>query len=388
MTGRQASISATVYQPTKGDQLALHVAKLFVGLATSSLSRSLQDALDRRSAAKRLAAEDGYLVPIPGDGAIEPLRRSWAKAAEYWRSEPRALLDLTECSFSDVAGPVYLISKIVERHRLGLVTRVRLPEQPEMIDFLREINFLDAVTVASETSLSQLLTTESLYRLTRVDSYLKRAPGNSRRPTLPFNIFPLKVLQLGSNTRHAPAVRYAADWLSKHVVAALDRDLAGPGAQVARLVILETLIRASIGHDKQTAVVAAHYGLHRGDRAYLQIAFWWDGAGERSTRVATTDLLELVFDEPENVLAALPHTPMAVRDAWQLPSSPTVLASAVVDIFGGQLDTYGADAHLALARDQRDGTDVPAPTPTLTYDRSNGGAVLGDLVVVTLPLND
>ncbi|MFI6273138.1 hypothetical protein [Micromonospora zamorensis] len=363
------------------------MSKLVVGLATNSLSRSLQDNLDRRWAAKRLAAEDGYLVSIPRDATVDRLRHTWAEAAAGWRSEQRACLDLAGCSFSDVAGPAYLISKMVERHRLGLNTRVRLPEQPEMINFLREINFLEAMTVATETSLPQLLTTQSLYRLTRVDSCLNR-PAVDRRPTLPFNIFPFKVLQLGSSTRHAPAVRYAADWLSKHVVAALDRDLAGHGAQVARLVILETLIRASIGHDMRTAVVAAHYGLRRADRAYLQIAFWWDEAGDRSTQAAAADLLELVFERPQEVLAALPHTPAALRDAWQLPSNPTVLASAVIDIFGGQLDAYGADTHLALVCDRGEGSDVSALPPTLTYEQSNGGAVLGDLVVVTLPLND
>ncbi|MFG1744834.1 hypothetical protein ACGFJ4_11710 [Micromonospora chalcea] len=364
------------------------MAKLVVGLATNSLSRSLQDALSRRLTAKRLAAEDGYLVSIPGDATVDRLRHTWAEAAPRWRSEQRACLDLTDCTFSDVAGPAYLISKMVERHRLGLITRVRLPEQPEIISFLREINFLEAMTVATETSLPQLLTTQSLYRLTRVESGLNR-PAVNRRPTLPFNIFPFKVLQLGSSTRHAPAVRYAADWLSKHVVAALDRDLAGHGAQVARLVILETLIRASIGHDKRTAVVAAHYGLRHADRGYLQIAFWWDEAGDRSTQVATAELLELMFQRPQEVLAALPNTtPAALRDAWQLPSNPTVLASAVIDIFGGQLDAYAADTHLALVCDRREGSDVPALPPTLTFDQSNGGAVLGDLVVVTLPLND
>lgn len=387
MTGRQASISATVYQPTWNEHLALHVSKLVVGLATNPLSRTVQDGLDRWLAAKRSAAEDGYRVSVPGDATIDRLWHRWGEVATGWRSEQRACLDLTNCAFSDVAGPAFLISKMVERHRLGLVTRVRLPEQPEMINFLREINFLEAMTVATETPLPQLLTTQSVYRLTRVDSYPHRRTA-ARRPTLPFNIFPFKVLPLGSSTRHAPAVRYAADWLSKHVVAALDRDLDGHGAQVARRVILETLIRASIGHEKRTAVVAAHYGMRRSGRAHLQIAFWWDGADDRSTQVATADLLDLVFEEAQETLATAAPTSTALRDAWQPPNNPTVLASAVIDIFGGQLDAYGADVHLAVARDSSDGSDVSALPPTITCDQSHRGTVRGDLVVVTLPLSD
>lgn len=382
-------MSTTAYQPSWNDHLALHAAKLVSGLTTNPFSRALQDAVDRRSTARKMAVKDGYVVSLDGDATVERLCQHWSRhAAALWRGEQRACLDLSNCSFSDVAGPAYLISRITERHRLGLQTSVRLPKQAKEINFLRAVNFLETLATAADDPVSHVLTTESLYRLTRAEPRPLRSTMG-RRPTLPFNIFPFKTLRLGSSTRHAPAVRYAAEWLSKHVVAALDRDLAGHGSQVARRVILETLISASSGHDTRSAVVAAYYGLRQAGEDHLQIVFWWDEDPGRPEAAAISDLLDLVVEKPKDLLEASPGEPMGPYEAEQPSSNLTVLASAVIGIFGGSIDAYAADARLTVVKAHRDESETRGLSAKLTLARSyGGGATYGSLVVVTLPLDD
>ncbi|MFF0371264.1 hypothetical protein [Micromonospora sp. NPDC005087] len=301
----------------------------------------------------------------------------------------------------------YIVSRMVERRRYGLHTTIRLPEHPEMINFLREFAFPEALATALDTPLSELVTTDSLLRLALPDARPTAKVVLNSRPTLPFNYFPLEVVPLGRSTRHGPAVQYAATWLSRHVLSALDRDLGGQGSDVAQRVVLETLMAASVGREERVGIVAAHYGLQGKTGPCLEIAFWWDDgaamphdpqsdeakrainaantSGRKAMESDAAEVLNLAAESPNAALATLQATDVKRASHLPLDGGLTVLGSAVTDIFHGRLDVYKKSIHFVLdARRQIDGGPAN-PVPEVTFNQSEGAEFFGNLIVVTLP---
>jgi hypothetical protein len=353
---------------------------------------------------------DGPVVSVPQDATVNELQRTWAGVRHQWSSSSTFLVDLSECRFSDVAGLAYLISRVVERHRKDLDTLLELPSHSEMVNFLREFRFHEALESALGIPLAKVLTERSLIQLATPDATPTLSTQASVRPSLPFNHFPLRMLRLGFETRHIEAMQYATSWLSKHVVSALDRDISGYGSQIAKYVILETLMYASARRRTRTALVGAHFGVQVGGVACLQIVFWWDDGsspdGDDSgefpvaaapeierprkradlpggSRQAAREVLALAANEPESALAPLAVKPFSVRDLNRIPGGLSALGTAIHETFGGRLDVFRRQVHLSFG--------VPQPQPRLDpatsrVELSDVGDIFGTFVVITIPM--
>jgi hypothetical protein len=280
---------------------------------------------------------------------------------------------------------LYLVSKIIQRDRAGLWTSVRLPDHAETLNFLRDFGFPQMLERATSRPLVTLLTNEDRERLARAGE--AEVSISDPSPTLPFNFFPLEAVQLTQGL--TPAVQYAARWLERHVLAALDRDLHGKGSRVATHVVLEALLAARKESTATCAIIAAYYGRMTDGLPHMQIAIWHDGAGywhagERSLelgrrgdgrpaaeprwqyvvrhRSAGQEAKREVLDDGE-VYALSSDSPAFSLQAFQRLSTAGgvsnegqgflgTLAGAVLELFGGRLEACSGNQVVRLRTGQ------------------------------------
>ncbi|MFK3980053.1 hypothetical protein ACI2K4_06680 [Micromonospora sp. NPDC050397] len=407
MTGK-ATQPAILGQPFLVSRLT-QAARLVGPLVLKGLGPMVVNALrrepeaHRETDASRTPTASGYVLLISGDVGVEHLQRAWDDAGPRWTGERVCQLDLSDCRFGDVASLVYLIARLLERERHGpRQTSVRLPTATEALNFLWQFNFHNALTEALDRPLSEILTPDSVVRL----ALTKRSgppTSTGTRPTLPANQFPVEALLIGSSTRHVQAVQYAHRWLSRHVLSALNRDLAGAGSQVARAVVLEALMAASTSSGRRRALVAAYYGLGPAARPCLQIVIWWDEAtrstdppaGERGVRPVppirpAIPVDPLKADATKMLALATEQRGVTAPDLrgappWQpLASPPTVFADAVTQRFAGRLDVYHSVLRMILEPPKSpSGTDVTPAVSRVNWSRTT--RFPGNLLVVTIP---
>jgi ABC-type transporter Mla MlaB component len=385
MSGKPAG-PLTPYHPPGMDRLALGAARVLTPVVESGLIRTILTALHRRVEVRQEALNWGYAVTVTGDATVDHLQEVWDREGPAWSGQSHCRLDLSRSRFTDAAGLVYLVARLRERGRLRhLQTSVRLPATTEQMDFLRSFKFPSALADALGKPLSEVLTPDSLFRLASPTPSVLSAL-TSVRPTLPANQFPLEMLTLGNRTRHVEAVQYAHRWLSKHVLSALDRDLADSGGQVARAVVLEALMAASTSSGAPTALVAAHYGLRSEFGPGLQIAVWWDAEAERthgSLTALEAEMLAMVTDAPGAATTDVGYE----TSGYEVEAPLSVLAEAVTLTFRGRLDLYRSGLRMLLDAPRAGAEECAGrSSPVLRWSRIH--RFPGSMLILTIPFQD
>ncbi|MFE9693668.1 hypothetical protein [Micromonospora sp. NPDC005806] len=352
----------------------------------SGLIRTILTALHRRVEVQQEASNWSHVVAVAGDATVDHLQQVWDCEGLAWSTESHCRLDLSRSRFIDAAGLVYLLARLRERGRHGhLRTSVRLPAATQQMDFLRSFSFPGALAEALGKPLSEVLAPDSLFRLASPTPSVMSAL-TSVRPTLPPNQFPLETLTLGERSRHVEAVQYAHRWLSKHVLSALDRDLADSGGKVARSIVLEALMAASTSNGVRAALVAAHYGLRSQFGPCLQISVWWETQAERthaSLAALASEMLAMATDT-----RGAPMPEIRYETSGEAVEAPlTVLAEAVTLTFRGRIDLYQSGLRMVLDAPRAGAEEHEArELPVLRWSKIH--PFPGSLLVLTIPFQE
>jgi hypothetical protein len=363
-------------------------------------------------------------IKISRDATVEQLRSAWSRAGPAWIESPCFHVDFGESEFHQAPDLIFTIAKICERTRIGLKTSVELPTHREVLNFLRDLRFPNAIEQALGVSLEEILTDESRRRLERASGTPTRTPSWASVPTLPFNVFPIEALFV-RETGHIAAADFASRWLSSDVVSALDQDLGGKGKQVVTHVVLEALMYAVERQDTKLVLTAAHYGaLEPCGRPQLMIVFWDDGKSiakdqtsdqpyddpqsfmdspiprtynvevltgqQPSSRsgISSRELFELQENDPRQVLQTI--SPVVVDSPHDRSlGGLEVLANSVLDVFSGELEVVTGNVRVTISSDSPTGGPDPATPVKAVIEVDPPGATefCGNLLTLKIPLS-
>jgi hypothetical protein len=210
---------------------------------------------------------------------VGKLEESWNRT-EFDRAATPLLINCTNVSYFDVPGMVYLISRIIERARLGLETKLALPQRPEVANFLRIWNVDTTIERACGFPFSTMLHPSS----TSIWSHLQTMPRTSHEERLPASFYPIQAT-LRSSRRFTPnlAAEWSESWRSVYILSVLNRMLGGYGERIASHVIHEAIMNG-IRHPGARVLLTASSSIRYPSRSnskssrYLTICVWDDGA--------------------------------------------------------------------------------------------------------------
>jgi hypothetical protein len=250
-----------------------------------------------------LALSQGALeLTLPKAVTVDLVDRRLAELyddADYMWETP-LVIDLTAASFIDVTALLHILAVVAERKSAELETAIAIPESQKARDFLRAWDFPIAIAAATGQPFWRLVTDGSREYFGERQVYYtgRRRSVEPRRPEsyqllLRRRFFGFLTYALGRGRNAAAIVEDEwSRWQGPLVLGVLNRHLAGPGADVARVVIYELLANA-IQHPSasQVTLVSRATGIDADDRrtdGQLTVSLWDDGTCIADTLRACT----------------------------------------------------------------------------------------------------
>jgi hypothetical protein len=224
-------------------------------------------------------------VPLPS--VLTPDSLAMHMPASEEASE-RILLDLSNARYLDVAALMILLGVAAKRQASGLLTLLHVPRQRNVRDFMRLWNFPNAFQTVTGASFRQLVPEDDLRFFGEAQETYRHARSGRRGvdPALDALIgsrFFEFITNRFSGAGAAPELveREWRRWRDPLVMEVLRTHLAGPGQDVARVLVYEVLANV-VQHPLATCVSTTSYvsGSYFDDRRHdtqLTICVWDDG---------------------------------------------------------------------------------------------------------------
>jgi hypothetical protein len=348
---------------------------------------------------------DADILSLPTRNAISELEQMWFGCGPAWLESREYVLDMSRCESFDAPGVIYILSRLVQRRRINLATRLRLPIARQALESLMDWGFESAARDALGVPFHKL--------------ELSRDPSNNdigcRAPTakswtpvsiLPTSLFPIETFFAGSREfGYTLASHQARKWLSGYMISALTRHLSSAAPQIGTHVIHEAC-RLAIESGAQIIQTAAHYGAKTTQyERSLIIVFWDDGrslldgtgalnladeAAELSQRpLALTDgetgqttILKKPANYPDPTVRRVQQLIDTISPVDQARSGASAsvgiqtLCNVVRDVFGGDLSIRTKNIVVTLK---------PKETKLLVYGQRYP-SICGNLLAITIPL--
>ncbi|MCW2855553.1 MAG: hypothetical protein JWR52_1168 [Marmoricola sp.] len=187
-------------------------------------------------------------------------------------------LDLSQVTFLDVTGMIYIVARLSERTRLGGRTTVRLPQSRSVREHMRNWDFAKAVMDATGESFYALVHPEDhAYFGEREDDPQHAISGRSDR--IPGHYFPIQsFFALSGQFTYDLLVRESGAWQERYVLTVLNTYLGDYGRLIATNVIHEALDNAILHPHARLLQTGSLFQTGPDNRlAWLTIVIWDDG---------------------------------------------------------------------------------------------------------------
>lgn len=221
----------------------------------------------------------------PRTAVVTELEKVWNSSSDAAVS-PDLRIDLSAVGYIDVPGMVFLLSRIVQRTRLGWRTVIDLPANSKVIQTLRAWRFDEAVERICGVPFDLILDQSSASRWFQYADQ----PRTAQDELLPQHYYPIQAVLRASREFNAKlASDWSESWREQYILSVLNKLLSGPddlskGKQIGTHIIHEAVMNG-IRHPGARVVLTAastrHYASTSSD--YLTICVWDDGESIAST---------------------------------------------------------------------------------------------------------
>ncbi|MEK9136769.1 MAG: hypothetical protein AAB393_06560, partial [Bacteroidota bacterium] len=198
------------------------------------------------------------------------------------------IIDLSACTFVEVATLVYLVALVRARHTSGHSTRIHLPTSRKVRDFMRVWEFAQALEIATDVSFRGWMCCPEDKRtfgesLDHVDlNYAGRILGSREEWLLSREYFAIRtVWNATSSVSKHWAHDKTAPWKREHIKSVLARHLCGPEGYFASRVFFELMKNGSRHPNARIIQTASRFERAAKTRASGQFTLivWDDGVG-------------------------------------------------------------------------------------------------------------
>lgn len=363
---------------------------------------------------------DAERLVLPTDARLAGIERVWLDAGAGWSGPAAYEIDMSGCRFVELAGLVYIVARLAERRPGHRPTALRLPVDPRVRRFLRDVGFPGAVKDALNISFSALVRGE---HGPVVDDEMDSGPVGQAPAPAPSGRFPIETLLAGGHGfGDAPVAEQVRRWQDPGLRDRLDRDVPGGQGGLVATAVVRPAMRTLVRHPRaRIGQVAAQYGYRERDRRYLVLVFWDDGCrddglccdGRRDDgcrddglppelhrdfvvrlcdpRGSTVGRVQFSSADPDRALAEHPELVVlagVLPRACGVGSAWRELADTVLDVFGGRLTLRTGHLGVDLvAEPTGHGRGLPPVHATVTRYPPATGAIRGNLLVVRIPVD-
>lgn len=183
-------------------------------------------------------------------GAVETAISDWS-ATHDWHTP--LCIDLQDARWIDVSALLHIIAVTADRHRTSqLITRLRIPQDKRLRDFLRVWQFPQAFTTATGLRFHEVVPSEDLTYFGEVqDTYdLHGRPittlGRDVHVLESTRFFGFQCYNVTSDRSKDVMIQQACShWSNSLVLSVLSRHLFGRSLDVSRVTIYESLLNAA-----------------------------------------------------------------------------------------------------------------------------------------------
>lgn len=237
---------------------------------------------------KNLLEETILPFPFPTSAYIGIVEKEYQDLLKLQKSEPKSLLlDLGKCKFIDVTTLLWLLSILKDRALKKLETKIELPKNKNVRDFLRVWMFPEALSKITRKPFFGYVTNTSKDYFGENKDYHDLNYGgniieNGMNRLLSVRFFSLIVFQTSMFKNNEKDVVSESDRFNSTLVkSVLSKQLSGPVSYIPSRIIFESIMNSIRHPDAENFVLASFLDGVRGfqsDRKKLfTISLWDDG---------------------------------------------------------------------------------------------------------------
>jgi hypothetical protein len=371
---------------------------------------------------------------------------AWALVHRTRKLSAPVVLDFSATKYLSHDSLIYLGALLRFRSKKKYETKIVLPREPRVIEYLRSWRFpafIRSVTgMPFEASLDPRSVPTFKQHIGRLPRFVQviRTPTGGTEELLPRRHFSITPIRLNANPFRA-ATLVQDSWLERHLVSVLDRYLDGQGRRIATHILLEATLNAASHPNASIAYTSSQFLRYawRGEDNELEIAIWDDGdpvgltiqralkatgniqspafgavqerfdvrlqdpRGKETRHALSSDDHVLPADYQLLTVAAfmlgvtsIPERSQSTDQGGPATSSPVrlrdqgglglyLIRRTTIDLFGGRLRYYSGNYRMAMSGKASDRSHYDV---LLQYRPRTAWPISGNLLLINIPLRD